>query len=132
MRTVFEKVIDKGGFDLSSMLYKIDSYHIDGRLTDADREALCKKARAKANAKDSVDVLAKLADLEERVRRLENGETEGGESTTETAPDYVAGKWYYAGDKISFSGGNYTCIAPEGVACVWSPAEYPAYWEQIE
>lgn len=37
---------------------------------------------------------------------------------------------YHAGDKITFEGAHYICIVPEGVACVWSPAEYPAYWEK--
>lgn len=30
------------------------------------------------------------------------------------------------------SGGSvYTCIAPAGVVCTWSPDEYPAYWEKV-
>ena len=68
------------------------------------------------------------------------GETTEGESTeleesieseTVVYPDYVVGKWYYRGDVVAFNGKNYTCIAPDGVVCVWSPTEYPVYWEQI-
>lgn len=37
---------------------------------------------------------------------------------------------YHKGDKISFGGKHYVCIAPDGAACVWDPATYPAYWEE--
>ena len=59
--------------------------------------------------------------LEERVRSLEKTVLPGV---------YTAGTWYYRGDKVSFEGSGYTCIAPEGVVCVWSPVEYPQYWER--
>lgn len=40
---------------------------------------------------------------------------------------------YYKGDKITFTDGKkYECIAPEGVAVVWDPATYPAYWQLVE
>lgn len=39
---------------------------------------------------------------------------------------------YYKDDKMTFTDGNkYICIAPEGVACVWSPVEYPTYWQLV-
>ena len=47
-------------------------------------------------------------------------------------PEYVAGKWYYEDDKITHNGQKYVCIAPDGVVCVWSPDEYPAYWQLVE
>ena len=53
------------------------------------------------------------------------------EPDAEEYPEYEVGKWYYAGDKISFNGSNYVCIAPDGAVCVWSPADYPAYWEEL-
>ena len=53
------------------------------------------------------------------------------EEPTESYEEYTVGKWYYNGNKVSFDGKNYNCIAPEGVVCVWSPTEYPAYWEEI-
>lgn len=80
-----------------------------------------------ANVLVKLEELAKLEELEQRVRALETGSTEPGE----TYPDYVAGKWYYNGDKITFEGGKYKCIAPAGVVCVWSPTEYPPYWEMV-
>lgn len=125
MRKVFENVIEKGGYDLTTMLSRIDSYHISGKLTDEDRDALYGMARAKAQPMDSINIHSKLAELEERVRKLENG----GVTPSEIA-EYVPGKWYYAGDMVTFKGETYTCIAPEGVVCTWSPEEHPAYWSK--
>ena len=59
--------------------------------------------------------------VEERLTALEK---------TVTAAQYVAGTWYYRGDNVKFDSEVYTCIAPAGVACVWSPAEYGAYWQK--
>ena len=39
---------------------------------------------------------------------------------------------YYNGDKVTFEGKKYICIAPEDTACVWSPSDYPAYWKLVE
>lgn len=127
MKSIFESVINRGGYDLSGLLKKIDSYHIEGQLTDEERDELYAKARG--NAVATVDVMAKLQDLEERVRKLESGEAP--EQPTEDYPEYVAGKWYYAGDRISYGGKHYKCIAPAGVVCNWNPDEYPAYWEPV-
>jgi hypothetical protein len=49
----------------------------------------------------------------------------------QTAPGaYQPGTWYYRGDRVSLEGTSYTCVAPAGVVCVWSPAEYPTYWQE--
>lgn len=45
---------------------------------------------------------------------------------------YVAGTYYYRGDKVTFAGAVYSCKAPDGVVCVWSPTEYPVYWEVLK
>jgi hypothetical protein len=127
MKNIFKSVIDRGGYDLSRLLKNIDTYHIEGKLTDADRDELYSMARSGAAPENSADILAKLAELERRVTALEQAGSSG--TTGETVAEYVAGKWYYNGDKCLFEGKTYACTAPEGVVCVWSPAEYPAYWE---
>lgn len=126
MKHVFIAAMEET-FDLSQMLAKIDYHHVRGNLTDADREELAALAREKANFSGSVDVLKKLEEIENRLRVLEGNTASGGDA--ETAPEYQAGKWYYAGDRVTFDGKVHTCIAPDGVVCVWSPAEYPIYWE---
>ena len=130
MKKLFENVIARGGFDLGVMLKKIDSYHVEGKLTDAEKDELYAQARAGAKTEASVDVLAKLEELEARVRALEEGgSSTGGNETGDTVAEYVPGKWYYAGDRVTFEGKRYVCSAPKGVVCVWSPGVFPAYWE---
>lgn len=121
----FKNVISKGGYDLTALLKKIDLYNIEGKITDDERTELYAIARGGAKPSDSVDILAKLTELEQRVKALE------GKGTEETVAEYVAGKWYYAGDKCTFEGVAYVCTAPEGTVCVWSPKEYPAYWGEV-
>lgn len=124
MKEIFKTVIESGKFDLSDILKKIDIYHINGNLTDEDRDELIVMARQRATAEHSTDVFGKLNELEERVRALEKGLP-----AIDAPPEYTVGKWYYNGDKVMFMGEVRTCTAPEGVVCTWSPAEYPAYWD---
>lgn len=126
MKHVFIAAMEET-FDLSQMLAKIDYHHVRGHLTDAEREELIAVAREKANPFGGLDVRKKLEEIENRLRVLEGNTASGGDA--ETAPEYQAGKWYYAGDRVTFDGKVHTCIAPDGVVCVWSPAEYPIYWE---
>lgn len=130
MKSVFASVIARGGYDLSAMLAKIDTYHIAGRLTDTERDELYAMARGGADALAEMDVRAKLAELEQRVTALESGGASSGE-TAEEYPKYVPGKWYYRGAKTTHAGKRYICCAPDGVVCTWSPDEYPAYWETV-
>lgn len=133
MKTVFENVIRKGDFALGELLKKIDTYHISGKLTDTDRDYLYSLARGTADPTSGADIYAKLAELDSRLRKVEAAQsgTESGDTTGEETPaEYVPGKWYYGGDRVTYSGKTYTCTAPEGVACVWSPDEYPAYWQE--
>lgn len=60
--------------------------------------------------------------LSERVSALEKA--------APAPAEFVPGTWYYRGDKVKFEGCTYSCIAPSGVTCVWSPSEYPAYWRK--
>lgn len=129
MKSIFTDVINRGSYDLSGLLGRIDAYHIEGKLTDAERDELYAKARGGAKPEHSVDLMAKLQELESRVSKLEQAET-GSETPDADAPaEYVSGRWYYNGDRVAFSGKVYTCTAPEGVVCTWSPSEYPAYWQ---
>jgi hypothetical protein len=129
MKNVFLQAMNEL-FDLSSMLGRINYHHIRGNLTDADREELIATAREKANPFGGLDVAEKLKEFDERITVLENGKAESG-SGDETIEEYVPGKWYYRGNHMLFNGGEYECIAPEGVACVWSPDEYPVYWQSV-
>lgn len=129
MYQIIKNVINRGGYNLSAVLSKIDTVWAEEKITDDQRAELITLARNQASLEAGVDVMLKLTELEQRIRALETSEST--DVPTEECPAFVTGKWYYTGDKCSFDGRNYTCVAPEGVACVWSPADYPAYWESI-
>lgn len=125
MKSIFKEVISRGGYSLSSLLKNIDKYHIEGKLTDAEREELYAAARGAADPSADLDLQKKLQELEQRIAVLENGAA----AKPSAAEEYVPGKWYYNGGACLFGGMEYVCTAPAGVVCTWSPAEYPAYWE---
>ena len=131
MQKIIERVIETKNFELSDMLKKIDTLWVQGSIDDTVRKSLSDKARNNANVQSSIDVFAKLVDLEKRIEALELKNAEITEEDTQTYEEYVVGKWYYNGNKISFDGKNYVCIAPDGATCVWNPTDYPAYWEEV-
>lgn len=49
MKAIFENVIRRGGYDLTGLLKNIDRYHVEGKLTDAEREELYSEARSEAS-----------------------------------------------------------------------------------
>ena len=126
MYEIIKKVIEEGRYNLSELLVKIDTLWVQGSLTEEQKVELIALAQDNADFKSGIDIIAKLEELDARLRALEEKKVED-EETTE--PDeYVTGKWYYNGDNVSFEGKTYVCIAPVGQVCTWSPAEYPAYW----
>ena len=133
MQKIIEKVIESKNYELSDMLKKIDTLWVQGSIDDAMRKSLSDKARNNANTKNSIDIIQKLEEIDRRLKALEeaNADTETEEPTETTYPEFVVGKWYYTGDRITFYGNNYICVAPDGVPCVWSPVDYPEYWEII-
>lgn len=131
MYNIIKTVITSGNFELTDIIRKIDTVWLEGKITDEEKAELVEMAQGKANPQHSMDLVAKVVDLEKRVKILEaqkETSSDGEEVTEETYEPFVEGKWYYNGDKISFDGKNYRCIAPEGTACVWSPSAYPNYW----
>lgn len=130
MYSIFESVINKGGYKLGDMLNRIKTYAAEGKVTISEMETLEQMARDKANAQDGVDIFKKVEELEQRIRALE-AVAPVNPDTPLDVPEYQPGKWYYNGDKVMFNGEVYSCIAPDGVVCVWNPGEYPAYWTKV-
>ena len=128
MFDVTKTVIETGRYKLSEMLRKIDIIWMQGDITDDERQSLVQMAKRDPDANAELELAKKIEELDKRVAALEAG---GGGEKAEEYPEYVAGKWYYNGDKVSYNGKRYTCTAPSGVVCVWSPDEYPTYWEVI-
>lgn len=137
MKNIIKNVISRRTYDLSGMLKKIDTLWVQGSLSDEEREELIAFARENAEVQQSIDVMLKLEELDKRVKALEDAKADVSDEGTEepeeaTNPEYVVGKWYYKGDKVTFEGKDYECIAPDGAVCTWSPSEYPAYWQEVE
>jgi hypothetical protein len=128
MYSTIENVLKNGDYNLNDILRKIEILWAKNKLTDEQKDYLISLARGGAKPENDIDILEKLNDLENRVRLLERGENTPEEDTVEYL-EFQEGKWYYKGDKCSFEGANYVCIAPDGVVCVWSPTAYPTYWK---
>lgn len=141
MKNVIRNVIATKNYELADMLKKIDTLWVQGSITEEERTELINLARENANMQNSLDLVAKveehekrLAELEELVKNLTASEedTEDGEEVTEESyEEYVSGRWCKNGDIFTFEGKVVRCIAPEGVTCVWSPKDYPTYWEEV-
>lgn len=141
MRNIFQQVIARGGYDLHGILKRIDEYHVEGKLSDADRAHLIAAARGDAapvldTAQEVQRLWQEVRALNARVEVLEGKPTAGGNAgSQDNAAEYVqptgAHDAYFAGDVVTYKGGVYICIAPDGMACVWSPETLPAYWEAL-
>lgn len=143
MYNVVRNVILSKKYELKDILAKVDTLWVQGSITEEQRLSLISYAQNNAMVENSIDVLKSLYELNRRVSECEkelaelkaNTKTDTdtdipveNEVETPTYPDYVAGKWYQNGDIVSFEEKNFKCIAPIGTICVWSPADYPAYW----
>lgn len=137
MFEIIKNVINSGRFELNDILTKIDTIWIQGDISEEQKAELVELARQKADYTQSIDFVEKLKEHDQTISNLEKRITalEKGESTEPVEPveypEYVEGKWYYNGDKVSFKGKNYECIAPSGVVCTWSPEGYPTYWKEV-
>ena len=130
MKSIFENVIKRGGYDLADIITKIDTYHVEGKISDAERDELYTLARvrpeAKLNAEEEIFALWKA------IRALE-AKVNGGEGTDETIPEFVqptgAHDAYMRGDKVTYNGVVYRSVEDNNV---WSPYMLPSAWEKVE
>lgn len=142
MKTLFENVIKRGGYDLTEMLAKIDTYHIEGKLTDKERDALYEMARgsqvSQYDLKTEVEKLwyavkelQKLHEEPDTEEDTEEGEEEGTEEVV--YPEFVqptgAHDAYMTGDTVTYNGKIYTSKMDYNV---YSPDVYPTGWKEIE
>lgn len=147
MYDIVKNVINAKTYELTDILTKIDTLWVQGTLTEEQRTELTALARQNADPaasyaplQEQIDALADRLDaLTVRVSTLEQSGETGGEEPEEPAeewPEYIqptgAHDAYHNGDKITYNGQHYTCIAPDGTACVWDPDTYPAYWQLVE
>lgn len=158
MFEIIKNVINEGRYALNDILTKIDIIWIQGDLTDDEKTNLVNMAREHALPENSfaplqkqIDILAAqvtslkseielhgkyIETLNTAISNLGGEVSEPEEPVQEEYPSYVqptgAHDAYYKGNKVTFEGAKYICIAPEGVAVVWDPVAYPAYWQLVE
>ena len=126
MKELFEQVIALKNYDLKALLANIDQYHIEGKLTDDERQELTQAAREGATA--DYDYAGEINALWAAVRALQQSILPPAEGEW---PEFVqptgAGTAYQVDDKVTFNGVHYICRLPH---CVWSPADYPIGWQK--
>lgn len=159
MYEIVRNIIAAKTYELSDMLKKIDTLWVQGDLTEEQRQELIGLARENALGENSyasyqeqIDSLTKIlqdlivshsALVAEVAKIKEAIEGVGGtvkppepEPEPDEWPEYKAPSGahdaYHNGDKVTFEGKHYICIAPEGTAVVWSPTVYPDYWQLQE
>lgn len=139
----FLQAIKAAPHDLVKHLTRINTYHIDGALTDTEREELIAQARAVAQpqlvlALEVQRLWAEVDKLREEIAAIKAGDTTGGMQDgvdvldiDEYVPPTGAHDAYYTGAVMRWHGKVYKCIAPEGSACSWPPDVMPGYWEEL-
>lgn len=159
MYEIIRQVIVSGNYELSDMIDKIKKNCIRGDITDEQETELIALARENATPENSyaglqtqIDELRGIVDeIVEGVhtvrldadaikKAMEEGRTVIPEPEPEPEPDKYpeykqptgAHDAYHKGDGITYNGKKYDCIAPDGVAVVWNPDEYPDYWQLVE
>ena len=128
MFEVTKNVIASGSYELSHILTKIDTLWLQGALTDSERSQLIALARGNADpAMSYAPLQAQIDALAARVAALEGNTGEDWPQFRQPTGSHDA---YHTGDRVIFEGKRYVCVAPEGVAVVWSPEVYPSYWQE--
>ena len=129
MKTIFENVIKKGGYDLTALLNKIDTYHIEGKISDEERDELY--ALARANPIAQYDYKGEIDRLWVAIRELQKGNTvgTGGTTASEWRQPTGAHDAYMKGDIMLYTDGKiYKSLIDNNV---WSLDVYPDGWELV-
>ena len=154
MFKIFKNVIENSDFDLRDILKKIEESYIKSDLSEEEKTSLESLAREKAKPENSYASFQKQIDelyselntlkstveanaqgtsaLKEAVEELGGTVTEPEIPVAEEYPEYKqptgSHDAYPVGCRITFNGKKYICKLDN---CVWSPAEYPAAWEEV-
>lgn len=129
MKSIFENVIKRGGYSLTAMLEKIDKYHVEGKITDEERDELY--AMARQTPKVQYDVQREIELLWAAIREIRDGGN-SNPAPDDQWPEYVqptgAHDAYQKGAQMTFNGQRYRCLMDN---CVWSPSVLPSAWEVV-
>lgn len=151
MFDIIKNVIESGRYELIDIQKKIDTVWIQGDLDEDEKNTLIELARTNATPdmgymklEERVQNLeAAIADasrmifiLQEQVERLGAEPLEPEPEPSEEYPEYKQPSGshdaYYTGDKITYNGQKYVCIAPEGYGVTYAPDVLPNMWQLVE
>ena len=124
MRTIFEQVISRGDYDLTAMLQNIDRYHIEGKLTDEDRESLY--ALAREGAQPVYDYAAEIEAIWAAIHELQ-GQAQDPEEWPEFVQPTGAHDAYAQGVTVTHNGKKW---ASELDGNTWEPGVYG--WTEVQ
>ena len=145
MYNIFKTVINRGNFDLNGLAEKINRYHVEGKITESQRDELLTEARGYADPNYSFgsswqDEVLRLW-TEVRALKAQIAELHPVEEVpvdpeapvippVNEWPDYIqptgAHDAYPLGSKITYNNLHYISLIN---ANVWTPAAYPAGWD---
>lgn len=145
MYEIMKRIISNEEYELRGMLLRIEMMYAGGRISLDEMEELEMMARKNAKSENSYATMQEqvnkafemIAMMQKQIDEIKGiTSSDEGETTDEwtqwTQPT-GAHDAYYAGMKMIYMDGKrYTCIAPEGVACVWGPDVMPGYWMEEE
>lgn len=141
MYNIFRTVINQGNFDLNNIVAKVNKYHIEGLITDEQRDELLFDARGNADPTYSfsrweieiTNLWETVRSLEARVAELEpvvEKPVDPEAPPVNEWPDYVqptgAHDAYLLGAQITYNGLHYVSLIANNV---WTPVAYPAGWQ---
>lgn len=144
MYLIIKRIIESGNYELPKLLRTINRYHVEGELTDDERDELIDMARAgvkvDTNANDEIVALwAAVRELRAEVAALKaNGGTDSGDdddggTDADEYPEYkqpfIVGDAYQPGDKITENGVKYVCNHEN---TMHPPSVIPAYWDKVD
>ena len=95
IKNCFDTVISIGNYVADELVQRIDKMFIEGKLTEEERDALVISAYENARDQYQIDVVGKLAELEERIYALEH-------PVTPDYPIYVPGYVTKKGETVKF------------------------------
>lgn len=122
--------MEKLRYKIRSVIYEKDSF---GNVVEREVFTL----KTVSNNENGMELIKneayngeyEVVEVEEKVKPLTLAERISSLEKAINVQPFEVGKWYYRGDRVSFNDNVYKCVAPSGVVCVWSPVDYPQYWE---